>query len=471
MIWSSIQKFGTLVISFVANIILARLLTPDDYGCIGLLTIFIVVAESFVYGGFASALIQKKSPTQVDYSTVFYWNIFVSLIFYVILYIVAPYIGDFYNIPLLSDVLRVQGIIIFIHAFSIIQLNLLRKQLLFKKLSFIQIISTTLSVIIAIVLAYQGCQVWALVVQQLLCAFITTVILWYSSNWRPIFCFSLKSFKELFGYGSYLLLSDLLNNIYDNIQGLLIGRKYSSIDMGFYTQARKLETVPTQSISYVVGQVTFPVFAKLQNDKQQLYVAVRKSIRLMNYLNFPLMILMIVVADSLFIVLFSEKWIDSVPYFRILCLSGIVNCLQSVNYQVVCAVGRSKDIFWWNIFKRILGLLFIFVGMHWGVEGILYGMVCSFYFTFLINALVATPTTGYTIYQQLKDSFPILTISIISALICYWVTFVREINSSMTLFLQVIIYFTSYLLLSKITKRMEFCEYMKIILSHVKRRK
>lgn len=467
IIWTALQKFGTLGISFVSNIILARLLSPDDYGCIGLLAIFIVIAEVFVNGGFAAALIKKKEPTQKDYSTVFLWNIFVSFVFYLLLYLAAPYIASYYNIPLLSSVLRIQGIILIINALSIIQLNVLRKQFAFKKMSIIQLVAAIISVLVAIVLAYNGWNVWSLVIQQLVYGSIIAIILWFTCKWKPSFCFSFKSFKELFCYGAFLLLSDLLNSIYDNIQGLLIGRKYTSNDMGFYTQARKLESVPTQSISYVVNQVTFPVYAKLQEDKQQLYAAVRKSLRSMNFLNFPLMILMIVVAEPLFILLFSDKWIDSVPYFRILCLSGLVNCLQSVNYQVVCAVGRSKDIFKWNIFKRIVGFCFIFIGIYWGIEGVLYGMVCSTYLTYIVNALVATPTTGYTVFQQLKDAFPILIISFLSAVIAYPIVEMNGLNHIVVLFLQIMIYSISYLFISKVMKRIELNEYINIIKSYL----
>ena len=309
MLWSAIQRFGTMIISFVSNIVLARLLSPDDYGCIGLLAIFIVLAETFVNGGFGAALIQKKNPTQEDYSTVFYWNILVAILLYVVLFFIAPYVAVFYKIPLLSSVLRVQGIILIIHALSIVQLNILRKQLQFKKLSIIQLLSSVISVVVAIILAYSGFGVWTLVFQQLLLAFFVTLILWITTTWKPILCFSINSFKELFGYGSFLLLSDLMNNLCDNIQGLIIGLKFSARDMGFYTQARKLETIPTTSISQVVNLVAFPVYSKLQDNKEQLYLAVQKSSRMMNFLNFPLMILLVVIAEPLIVFLYSDFFI------------------------------------------------------------------------------------------------------------------------------------------------------------------
>lgn len=461
--WASIQKFGTLGISFISNIILARLLTPDDYGCIGLLAIFIVVAEVFINGGFATALIQKNNSTHEDYCTVFYWNIFVSFLFYIILFYTAPVVAAYYNISLLSSVLRIQGLILFTNALSIVQLNILRKQLQFKKMSIIQFMSVVISVIIGILLAYNGWGVWSLVIQQLLNSSITSLFLWINSQWKPDLTFSISSFKELFKYGSFLLLSDLLNSICDNIQGLIIGRKYSSCDMGYYTQAKKLETVPAQSISYVVNIVTLPVFAKLQENQHQLYIAVRKSIRLINYLNIPLMVLLILVSEPLIILLFSDKWVESIPFFRILCLSGIINCSQSINYQVVCAVGRSRDIFKWNIIKRLMGISFILIGINWGIEGMLYGMVCNLYLSFIINALVATVSTGYSLCQQIKDLCPIILLSTISALITNVIIQDLTLNIIIDLLLNILVYISLFIIFSKLINRIELIEYMNII--------
>lgn len=470
IIWSSLQRFGTLGINLISNIVLARLLAPEDYGCIGMLMIFIALSNTFVDGGFVSGLIQKKNPTQEDYSTIFYWNIFISVFFYVVLYISAPIIASFYEMSILTDVLRVLGLILFINALSIVQIAILRRQLQFKKISIIQAVSVLISVITTIVLAYKGWGVWALVTQQLLCTCLITIGLWLVCKWYPVCSFSFQSFKELFSYSAFLLFSDLLNNLCDNIQGLIIGKKYTPSDMGFYTQAKKFEAVPTQSISYVVSLVAFPVFAKLQDDKEKLNVAVRKCIRFMNFLNFPLMILLILIAEPLFIILFSDKWCESIPYFRILCLAGIVNCLQSVNYQVVCAVGRSKEIFKWNVVKRVIDLGLIVIGMYWGIEGMLCGMVTGFYITFIINAMVATSSTGYTLSQQIKDAFPILFIATGAAFVVVLVnSTIGIVNHGIILWMSIIIYIIVYLFLSKIFHRMELVGYKEIIESYIKR--
>lgn len=469
LIWSAIQRFGTKTISFVSNIVLARLLSPDDFGCIGLLAIFIAVANVFINGGFAAALIQKNNPSPTDYSTAFFWNILVALLFYAGLFVAAPAIAAFYHIPLLSSVLKIQGIILFINALSVIQLSILRKNLQFKSLSVIQITAAVISVIIAIALAIMGWGVWALVGQQLLNSAITMAALWVVCTWRPAWLFSLKSFKQLFSYGAFLLLSDLLNSICDNIQGLIIGRRFTAGDMGYYAQAKKLEEVPTESISQVVALVSFPVFAKLQDDKQKLYTATRKSLTFMNFINFPLMLLLIVVAEPLLTLLYSAKWAESIPYFQILCLAGIVNCMQSVNYQVVCAVGKSRTIFRWNIVKRIVGIGLIFIGIYFGITGILWGMVAGFYFTAIVNALVATKTTGYSLARQVLDALPTLAIAAVSAGGTAAIGRLLHLHDFPTLLILSLVYLALYIGLAKLFRRPEPDEYIHIIKSYIKR--
>ena len=349
------------------------------------------------------------------------------------------------------------------------QLNKLRKELDFKSLSIVQLIATVFSVVVAVAMAYYGWGVWALVFQQIVVSLVTALLLWRVSLWRPTLCFSLKSFKELFAYGAFLLFSDLLNSVCENIQGLIIGRRYSVADMGFYSQARKMEEVPTVTISHVVATVTFPVFAKLQNDKARLCLAVRNSLKLMNFVNFPLMVLLMVVAEPLFIILFSDRWIDSVPYFRILCVAGLVNCLQSVNYQVTAAVGRSKALFRWNVVKRIVGLLLIFIGMYWGVEGILWAVVGGFYFSFVVNAVVASSSTGYFLFQQVKDLIPFLILSIVSAAVSCLVLYVCDSSILFMLLLPTVVYVGTYLFIAWVFKLPELDELVKIIASYIKR--
>ena len=236
MIWSAFQKYSTMIIQFVSGIILARLLTPYDYGCIGMLTIFMVLAESFIDGGFGAALIQKKQPTQEDYSTIFFWNIGMSVVLYLLLYFFSPIIAHFYNIPLLSSVLRIQGVVLFVYAFNIVQRNQLRKKMKFKVLSVVTIVTSITSLAITILMAYRGFGVWSLVAQNILTAGIPALFFWFYIKWRPIYVFSKKSFHELFSFGFYMFLTDILNQFGQQIQGLLIGRFYNASTMGLYSR-------------------------------------------------------------------------------------------------------------------------------------------------------------------------------------------------------------------------------------------
>ena len=271
--WSAFQKFGTMAISFAANIVLARILSPDDFGCIGMLAIFITLSTTFIDGGFGSALIQKKEPTEDDYSTIFYWNMMLAVILYGTLFLTAPLIARFYNVPLLSSVLRVEGVILIINALSIIQNNRLRKQLKFKKLALIDISSATLSIAISITLASKGCGIWALVAQQLLLSSFSTLFLWIFGRWHPRLVFSFSSFKELFNFGFFILIANLVNTFCNNIQGLLIGKIYNSSTMGYYSQGKKLEELSSTSISNVVDRVAFPILAEAQNEQPILQPA------------------------------------------------------------------------------------------------------------------------------------------------------------------------------------------------------
>ena len=415
MIWSFVQRFGVMIISFCSNLVLARLLTPDDYGLIGMLMIFILIANTFVDGGFGSALIQKKDPTEEDYSTIFYWNLFLSVVLYILLFLCAPYIARFYKLPLLSSVLRVQGGVLILNSLSIIQQNRLRKQLHFKQLSLVGIFSAFLSLVITIYLAYLGWGVWALVAQQLLMSFFNAILYWIVGKWSPKLVFSTKSFKELFGFGGFILLSNLINTLCNNIQGLLIGKFFSPHTMGLYSQARKLEEVASTSLSSVVDQVSYPVLAEVQNDRMQMIKVIKKLITSIAFFSFPAMLLLVVIAEPVIILLYSNKWVECTPYFQVLCVAGLAISLQNINYYAVAAIGKSKALFNWTLIKRALSIIFIIVGfVLYGIWGLLIGMVMASYAMYIINALLVSRHIGYTLWQQFKDLLPILLISVVS---------------------------------------------------------
>ena len=262
MIWNAIQRFGTMILSFISNIVLAWILVPEDFGCIGMLSIFIAVSEVFIDGGFGSALIQKKGATQEDFSTIFYWNLFVSAILFLALQLFSPVVATFYHMPELTNILRVTSVVLIINGFSVIQTTMLTKALSFKLLAKINVISTFVGVVVSILAAMIGLGVWSLVIKTLLSALLAAILLWTLNKWRPSLVFSTKSFKDLFGFGGLMLVSSLLNTLFENIQGLVIGRVYTPADLGYYSQAKKLDDIPSKSISQIVTQVSFPAFSK-----------------------------------------------------------------------------------------------------------------------------------------------------------------------------------------------------------------
>lgn len=425
VVWTTIQKFLGMGISFASGIVLARLLTPEDYGCIGMLSIFMVVASSFVDGGFASALIQKKRPTQEAYSTIFFFNLGMSLLMYAVLFFSAPVIARFYKMPLLSSVLRVQGLVLIINAFSIIQSNQLRKQFQFKKLAIVSLVASIISVSVTIYMAYEGFGVWALVVMNLLTAFIPAVVFWLTNKWYPVFVFSKSSFKELFNFGFFMFLSNLINTFCNNIQGLLIGRFYNPATMGYYSKAKSTEELASTSISNVMGQVTYPLYAEYQNDKTMLTNVIKRFTIVIAYFTFPMMFLLILLAKPIFVLLYSDRWLDSVPYFQILCVAGIAICLQGVNFHAIAAIGKSKVMFRWTLIKRGIGICLVVGGLAvFGMKGLLGGMVLQSWLIYVINAYLVDKHVGYKLLSQAKDLVPILILSIVSLLVPYGLTLI-----------------------------------------------
>ena len=413
MVWTSVQKFAGMGISFISGIILARLLTPSDYGCIGMLSIFMVIANSFVDGGFASALIQKHRPSQEDYSTVFYFNLGMSLLMYVVLFISAPAISRFYKMPLLSSVLRVQGLVLFFNAFSLIQQNQLRKQFRFKKIAIVTLSTSLVSLAVTIYMAYKGFGVWSLVIMHLLTAFIPAVVYWLTNNWHPLWVFSKSSFKELFGFGFYMFLTHVVNNICNNIQGLLIGKVYNPETMGYYSKAQSTEVLASSSISSIMGQVTYPLYAEYQTNMQLLANVIKRLTCSIAFITVPIMLLLILLAKPLFILLYSDRWLNSVPYFQILCLSGIAACLQSVNFQAVAAVGKGKAMFIWTLIKRGIALVLIVGGLAaFGMAGLLAGMVMQGWLVYLINAWLVHKYIGYRLGRQIMELSPIFILGL-----------------------------------------------------------
>ncbi len=465
MVWTALQKYSTMFITFISGIILARLLTPYDYGCIGMLSIFMVLAEAIIDGGFGSALIQKKRPTQEDYSTIFFWNMGMSFLMYAVLFFCAPAISRFYKIPILCDVLRVQGLVLIIYAFNLIQRNQLKKKLNFKVLSIVTITTSIISLTVTIIMAYKGFGVWALVAQNLITAAIPALVFWFFIKWRPTLIFSWVSFKELFGFGFYMFLTSLLNQFGQQIQGLLIGKVYNPSTMGYYSKAHSTEKLASTSIGSVMNQVTYPLYAEAQDDKKQLANMIKRITMTLSYVTWPLMFILLLCAKPIFVLLYSDRWLPSVPYFQVLCISGLAYCLQSVNNQSIAAIGKSQIMFVWTIVKRSIGIACVVGGLAlFGMKGLLIGVVLGTWFAYFVNIGLVSKYVGYKWSSQLLNILPIALASIVSALIAYCVGLLLNLSLYADGLVKLSVYAIVYVGWSLIIKPEAF-EYFKSIIT------
>ena len=464
MVWTALQKYSTMFIAFISGIIMARLLTPYDYGCIGMLAIFMVLAEAFIDGGFGSALIQKKKPTQEDYSTIFWWNLSMALMMYAILFVSAPVISMFYDIPLLCDVLRVQGLVLFIYAFNIVQRNQLKKNLNFKVLSIVTITTSIISLVVTIFMAYKGFGVWALVAQNLITAAIPAIVFWFFIKWRPIWTFSKQSFKGLFGFGFYMFLTHLVERFSTQLTGLVIGKVYNPSTLGYYSKALGTEKLASHTISSIMTQVTYPLYAEVQDNKKLLINMIKRLTTTISYITFPMMFILMLTAKPLFILLYSDRWIQSIPYFQVLCVAGLAACLQSVNLQTISAIGKSKTMLVWTIVKRIIGLCAMVGGLLvFGMKGLLVGVIINAWFSYFVNISLVSKHIGYKWTQQLLDILPVVVASVLAAGIAFFSIHYLHLNMYLDGALKTTIYLVVYMGWSLIFKPESYTYFLSII--------
>lgn len=464
MVWTALQKYSSMFIHFISGIILARLLTPFDYGCIGMLSIFMVMADAFIDGGFGSALIQKKRPTQIDYSTIFWWNLGMAAVMYAILFICAPAISRFYDTPILCAVLRVQGLVLFIHAFNLIQRNQLKKKLNFKLLSIVTITTSIISLGITIFMAHKGFGVWALVTQNLMVSAIPSLVFWFYVKWRPHWVFSWQSFKELFSFGVYMFLTHLINNLGQKIQGLLIGKVYSPTTMGYYAKAEGTEKMASHTVSGVMTQVTYPLYAEVQDNKVVLANMIKRLTMTLAYITFPLMFILLLCAKPIFVLLYSDRWLQSVPYFQVLCFAGLAGCLQSVNLQAISAIGKSKTMFVWTLLKRAVGIGAVVLGlMFFGMKGLLAGVIINYWFSYFVNISLVSKHVGYKFWRQIGDLLPVAIVSFIAAAASYGIGYLLHLNMYPDGLVKFVVYLIIYLGWSFIFKPEAYTYFLTII--------
>lgn len=416
-IWSTIDRFSALGVQFVVSIIMARLLTPDDYGLIGMLGIFLAVANSLIDSGFSQALIQKQDRTDVDNSTVLFFNIVVGIFLYLILFVSAPLISRFYEEPLLTPLTRVIGISLIINSFSVVQKALFTIRIDFKTQTKASFTAAIISGIIGIVSAYSGVGVWALVIQQLINYTINVVLLWIYGKWKPLLVFSIESFKSLFSYGSKLMLSSLINTLWHNIYSLVIGKVFTKTSLGYYSRAYHFAELPSSTLTTVMQRVTFPIMCQVQDDKERFVLIFRRFLRVSAFIIFPVMMFIAGISKPMIIVLLGEKWKYCATLLTIISFAAMWYPVHAINLNPISALGRSDLFLKLEIYKKILGIAVLVATIPFGLEMVCYGSVLSSVLMLFLNSFYTKRLIGYGIVEQIKDLTPTLLLSILMFLI------------------------------------------------------
>lgn len=413
LFWSSVERFSNQGVQFVFSIILARLLSPSDYGIIAMVTIFFAVAQSFVDSGFSNALVRKTDRVEEDLSTCFYFNIGVGIIAYIVLFLIAPLVANFYSQPILSPIIRITGLEVMLNSLCVVQQALFTIKIDFKSQAKITLSATVISGIVGILLAYQGYGIWALVWQGVASSIVRMGLLWLMSKWRPRTGFSKSSFNYLFGYGSKLLASGLLDTIYNNIYPIVIGKFYNPAQLGNYSRALGWAQLPSANITSILQRVTFPVLSAIQDDTLRLQNSYRRLLKLSAFIVFPLMMGLAAIASPLIRVILTAKWDGCVLYLQILCFALMLYPIHAINLNLLQVKGRSDLFLRLEIIKKIIGVVILIITIPLGITAMCLGMVFSSIICLIVNTYYTSRFIDVGLLTQLKDLRIILINSLV----------------------------------------------------------
>lgn len=422
VLWSFGQQFSVQIINFVVQIILARLLMPEMFGLIAMLTVFISIGQSLMDAGMTSSLIRSKNPDQLDYSTVFLTNLMISVSVYLITYLSAPYIAQFYSQEILKDILRIYALTFVIRSFVAVHIAKMTKEMNFKTQMILQIPSTIVGAIVGVTMAYLGYGVWSLVWLHIAQSIVYTLQIWIFVPWRPSFVFNKRRFKYHFNFGYKLTLSGLLDTVYNDAYRIVIGKFFTPAAVGFFNQAETMRLFPVQQISSVMGKVTYPLFSNIKGDVQ-LKNAYRITMKLVLFAVSPIMLILIVVAKEGFLFLFGEKWLPGVPYFQILATASIIKPISSYNLNILKVKGRSDLFLKVEIIKKVIGVIGIAVALPFGIKALVISLTAvSFIFVF-INMFYCGKLIDYSVLNQIKDVGKLFIAGLVTFLLT---VFIRE---------------------------------------------
>ncbi|MFU8844236.1 MAG: lipopolysaccharide biosynthesis protein [Bacteroidales bacterium] len=436
--WSFIQNFSVQINAFVVGVILARLLSPREFGLIGMLMIFIAISQTLVNSGLKDALIRKPDCTEEDYSTAFFFNIVMSFGLYLVLFMSAGLIAEFYDEPKLINLVRVLSLSLIINAFTLIQKAKLTKELDFKLLTKVDVIASVLAGIIAISMAYYDFGVWSLVAKTLLIGLFTVVLYWLWSSWTPNLSFSKQSFNEMFSFGSRLAILGLIDTIYLNIYYLIIGKYYSAVQLGHYTKAEQFKNFPSKGITGIVQKVTYPVLSNIQDDPMRLKQAYRKLTKIIALVSITLLFGLSAIAENFTVLLLGEDWRLTGDYLKILCFAAMFYPLDALNSNMLKVAGKSNIILNIGIARKVMAVPVILAAIFIGIEPMLYVMILHQCFTFWLISHYGGRTINYSTWAQIKDFTAAVLVSAIMYLSIISISFIFELNILILIIIQIL---------------------------------
>lgn len=449
LVWKLLERAGIQSVSFIVSLILARLLTPSDYGLISLIIVFINLANVFIQGGFNTALIQKKNTDDKDFSSVFYFSLFIAFVLYIILFLFAPTISRFYNEEQLIKIIRVLSIILFIGSFNSIQVAYVTKKMEFKRLFISSIGATVISAIIGIGMAMNGFGVWALVCQQISNQLCTVIIMWFTVPWRPKLIFSIGRLKNLLSYGWKILLTNLTNTLFLNLRSLLIGKIYTPDMLGYFNRGRQFPEMIMTNVNGSIQSVMLVAYSNEQDNKQRIKEMVRRSMTVSSFIIFPMMFGLVVVAEPVVKILLTDKWLPAVPFIQICAFTYMLMPIHTTNLQAIKAMGYSNIILKLEIIRKILELSVLIFSVRLGVYAIAIGEVVTTIISLGINLYPNKKLINYGVKEQMKDITPSFFNSVIMAVIVYSLKFL-SINVILKLIIQILTGVIVYITLSNI---------------------
>lgn len=451
IIWKFGERISAQLVSLIVSIILARLLSPEDYGSVSIVMVFITILNVFVSNGLGNALIQKKDIDNLDFSSVFYINVFLGIFLYFILFCLAPVIADFYNMEILKWGLRVLGIRIVMASINSVQQAYVSRNMLFKRFFWSTLTGTMVSGIVGIILAYNGAGVWALIVQYLTNTCTDTVVLWFTVRWRPEFKCSFNRAKSLISFGWKLLVSGLLDTGYRQLRSLVIGKKYTSSDLAYYNQGEKYPSLIVTNVNTSISSVLFPALSKYQDDAIHIKQMTRNAIQISAFVMWPIMVAMCVVAEPMIRLLLTEKWLPCVPYLRIFCFSYGLWPIHTANLQAINALGRSDLFLKLELVKKAFGLICLLAVVHISPLAIACSLIIADILSVFINAAPNIRLLDYQLSEQLSDLLSPLALCIPSAIIAYLIG-CALLPDIVKILLQILVGGVIYLAVSKIMK-------------------